>query len=66
MQRIHYAANQAIQNTDQNDQRGFEYVKQPKEEFNCPLCSSVLKDAYEIESCGHVFCKLCLYKMILE
>jgi len=53
-------------NTEQEDEVDFEYLEKPKDEFKCPLCLSVLKDVYEIESCGHVFCKSCLFKLIQE
>lgn len=63
MQRMDYAANQANQNTNQCDGSAFEYLESPKQECICLLCLSNLKDAYEIETCGHMICKSCLFKM---
>ena len=52
------ATNNAVEEED------FEYLEKPKANITCSLCLSLLKDVHEIDTCNHVFCKSCLFKLI--
>jgi len=40
----------------------FTYFEEPQEDMKCPLCLDVFKEAHEVSTCGHVFCKKCIIK----
>ena len=55
-----------IKNSDNDLPKDYQFVEEPPDELTCPVCTYILLNPYEIETCGHVFCKKCVDQIIAK